>query len=65
MQITVNADPRTITGPTLEAALLELGFDSPAIATALNGQFVPKPLRAETRLKDGDRLEVLAPMQGG
>jgi sulfur carrier protein len=45
--------------------LNELGFTGPAIATALNGQFVPREARQTTALKSGDQLEVLAPMQGG
>ena len=65
MHITVNAKPHDISAETLAAALVELGFTSPAIATALNGQFVPVPAREATHLTAGDRLEVLAPMQGG
>ncbi len=65
MNITVNAKSHKVAAQTLAAALEELGFTSPAIATALNGQFVPGPARAATGLRDGDRLEVLAPMQGG
>lgn len=65
MKILVNAEPREITGSVLSDALAELGFDSPAVATALNGDFVPRDSRAATALAEGDRLEVLAPMQGG
>ncbi len=65
MQIIVNADPREIQATTLAEALSELGFTSPALATALNGQFVSRAKRVDTRLTEGDRLEVLAPMQGG
>ncbi|MFW2543181.1 sulfur carrier protein ThiS [Primorskyibacter sp. 2E107] len=65
MHITVNATPHDIAAETLAAALEELGYANPAIATALNGRFVPKPERATTVLGDGDRLEVLTPMQGG
>ncbi|MGR3759884.1 sulfur carrier protein ThiS [Roseobacteraceae bacterium NS-SX3] len=65
MQITVNAQPHEIKSKTLDEALSELGFASPAVATALNGAFVPRGRRAETPLAEGDRLEVLAPMQGG
>ncbi|WP_264212960.1 sulfur carrier protein ThiS [Leisingera thetidis] len=65
MQITVNAQPHEITSNTLDAALIELGFASPAVATAVNGAFVARGKRAETPLAEGDRLEVLAPMQGG
>ena len=65
MQIIVNTHQHEIAGPTLAAALCELGFTSPAIATALNGRFVPRDARESTVLAAGDRLEVLAPMQGG
>jgi sulfur carrier protein len=36
-----------------------------AVATALNGKFVPAAKRAATQLNAGDRVEILAPMQGG
>lgn len=65
MKIIVNAHPHEITGAILSAALTELGFTSGAMATALNGQFIPAEARARTVLSEGDRLEVLAPMQGG
>lgn len=65
MHITVNANAHEISAETLDAALVELGFTSPAIATALNGRFVPASARGATVLNSGDRLEVLAPMQGG
>lgn len=65
MNLIVNAQPREVTATTLANALSELGFTGPAIATALNGQFVPREARDTATLSEGDRLEVLAPMQGG
>jgi len=65
MKLEVNGEPREVAGPTLSDALEELGWNEARVATALNGAFVPKGARAQTALKDGDRLEVLAPMQGG
>ncbi|MFU1479143.1 sulfur carrier protein ThiS [Roseovarius sp. C7] len=65
MKLIVNASPREVQASTLDAALGELGFEPQATATALNGAFIPRDARAETVLNDGDRLEVLAPMQGG
>lgn len=65
MQVTVNAQPHEITSDTLSDALEELGFTGAAIATALNGMFVAREARPGTALTEGDRLEVLAPMQGG
>ncbi len=65
MKIMVNGDARDVTGASLALALEELGFGGAVVATALNGEFVASGARADTRLSDGDRLEVLAPMQGG
>lgn len=65
MRIDVNGEPREVSGPSLADALTELGWAEARVATAVNGSFVPKAARASTALKDGDRLEVLAPMQGG
>lgn len=65
MRIEVNGETREVAGPTLAAALAELGWSDARVATALNGAFVPRGARAATALEHGDRLEVLAPMQGG
>ena len=65
MRIEVNGDPRDIAATTVEGALSELGWAEARVATALNGEFLPSSARASQRLRDGDRLEVLAPMQGG
>ena len=65
MKIMVNGDARDVAGASLALALEELGFGGAVVATALNGEFVASGARADTRLSDGDRLEVLAPMQGG
>lgn len=64
MKITLNGEPRSIAAPTLEALLSECGF-SGRVATAVNEAFIPAALRTTTRLSEGDRVEVLAPMQGG
>ena len=65
MRIEVNGAVQDITATTLSEALTELGRDAARVATALNGTFVSRDTRATTVLKEGDRLEVLAPMQGG
>ncbi|EBA15587.1 thiamine biosynthesis protein ThiG [Roseobacter sp. SK209-2-6] len=65
MQIIVNAEPHEVIGATLADALAELGYTSPAIATALNGEFVSRAKRIDQKLTEGDRVEVLSPMQGG
>jgi sulfur carrier protein len=65
MRILVNGAWRNTEAADLAAALQELGFSDAVVATALNGEFVPANSRNHARLADGDRLEVLAPMQGG
>ncbi|WP_323782653.1 sulfur carrier protein ThiS [Leisingera sp.] len=65
MKIIVNAKPHEISATDLKAALHELGFACSSVATALNGTFVARGNREAVQLTEGDRLEVLAPMQGG
>ena len=65
MKILVNNDPREIAGLTLADALDELGYGGAVIATAVNGDFAPVRSRPTLLLREGDRLELLAPMRGG
>ncbi|MGD9510493.1 MAG: sulfur carrier protein ThiS [Geminicoccaceae bacterium] len=65
MKVIVNSEPREISGRTLADLLAELGFGGLVVATAVNGQFAPADGRAERELSEGDRVEILAPMQGG
>jgi len=65
MQIFFNDDVHDLEPGTLAAALERLGFGGRKIATAVNGRFVPAAARQTTTLADGDRVEVVAPMQGG
>ncbi len=65
MNLQVNGEWREVRAGDLAAALAELGFADAVLATAVNGQFVPAPERGAAALAEGDRLEILAPMQGG
>jgi sulfur carrier protein len=65
MRILVNGAWHELTAGELAAALTELGYAGRTVSTAVNGQFVPVATRAATPLGEGDRVEVLAPMQGG
>lgn len=65
MKIVVNGEAREVEGETLEAILIELGHGEAKVATALNEDFVPAALRAESKVEAGDRLEIVAPRQGG
>ena len=65
MRILVNGASCEIRAADLTGALEELGYGGAVVATALNGEFVPTAQRPAARLTEGDRIEVLAPMQGG
>lgn len=65
MKIIVNGEAVETTSPTLAALLTELGKGNAKVATSLNETFVPKTLRDTQTLIDGDRVEIVAPRQGG
>ena len=65
MRIIVNGASRDTVAQDLAAVLAEMGLGEAVVATALNGEFVSSSARCATRIGEGDRLEVLAPMQGG
>ena len=52
-------------GLTLAALLDAQGVDANQIATAVNGEFVPRALRAQTRLAAGDTVLTFQAIVGG
>ncbi len=65
MRILVNGAWHEVRAAALAAALGELGYGGRTVSTAVNGEFVAAVARERTALSEGDRVEVLAPMQGG
>jgi len=65
MRLVVNGVEQEIEAATIAAALKALDYENARVATALNGEFVPKRAREATPLKEGDRIEIVAPRQGG
>lgn len=65
MRITLNGAPHEVRATRLSDVLVELGLADARVATAVNGDFVAAPARAGVELAEGDRLEVVAPQQGG
>jgi sulfur carrier protein len=65
MTITINGQDQNVGAENLAALITALGLDEAVVATALNGAFVAKGKRARTAIRTGDRIEILAPMQGG
>lgn len=52
-------------GTTLAQLLISLGLASHSVATALNGDFVPRNERAGRVLRDGDHVTCFQPIVGG
>lgn len=65
MTLLLNGEPREVAAETLAQVLDELGYAGRVVATAVNGDFVPARKRETVTLAVGDRVEVVAPMQGG
>lgn len=65
MKLTVNGEARQVTSATLAALLDELNYAPDFLATARNGEVVPAAERSRCTLENGDRIEILSPMQGG
>jgi sulfur carrier protein len=61
----VNGERREIDAATLAQVLGALDYGDAKLATALNGEFVPARAREATPVKEGDKIEILAPRQGG
>ena len=66
LQITVNGEPRTVQQSATLADLVDaLGQPPQALATAVNGEFVPRGVRASVQLRDGDAVFTFQPITGG
>lgn len=65
MKLIVNGEAQEVAAATLAEALDVLGYGEAKVATAVNEDFVPAGLRAGHALNDGDRIEIVAPRQGG
>lgn len=64
MKIMINGTEAEVRAETLAAILDELGYGEAKIATAVNEAFVPASAR-DLALSPGDRVEIVAPRQGG
>ena len=65
MRIILNGETVEVETTHLSDILEECGYRHERIATAINGEIVHRQLRIETRLNEGDRLEVVGPIVGG
>lgn len=65
MQVFINQQPRQLPEQATLADAVEAHGASGPFATAVNTQFVPRAQYAQTPLRDGDQIEIIAPVTGG
>ena len=66
LTITVGGEPRAVTAGTTVTDVVVMVTDAPQrVAVAVNGEVVPRRAWEEHELADGDRVEVVAAIQGG
>ena len=65
MKIIHNGVATEISEGTLAEAMIALGYVERLFATSVNGEFVRAPSRSTCVLKNGDRVEIVSPRQGG
>ena len=64
--ITLNGEPRPLaTGQTLADLVATLDAPPLSLATAVNGEFVPRDSRAARPLQEGDAVFTFQPITGG
>ena len=65
IRITLNGEGIETSAETLAALVAEQGFAEGSVATARNGEFVPRQARTALELAPDDQIEIVAPRQGG
>jgi len=66
MRVLVNGEPMELPEwLSVDDLLLQLKIKREYTAVALNREITPKTQYADTRLKDGDKVEIVRPMGGG
>jgi sulfur carrier protein len=66
MRIVVNGKEHEVAdGLSVDGLLTHLGVKREFTAVAVNREITPKRAYAETRLSEGDRVEIVRPMGGG
>ena len=65
MNLIINGERQEFPAQTLSVLVDQLGMKSDRVAIELNREIVPRDRWAETRLTDGDRLEIVHFVGGG
>ncbi len=65
INLVVNGATQATTAHTVAQWVEAQGLAGNAMATAVNGQFVPRALRAQCNLGEGDTILTFQPIEGG
>jgi sulfur carrier protein len=66
MTVTINGEPRRVADElNLSQLVAELGLQKSPIAVELNRSVVPRHRHGDTRLAEGDRIEIVTLVGGG
>ncbi|VCU71663.1 sulfur carrier protein ThiS [Pigmentiphaga humi] len=66
MNIVLNGETRTLEAPSSVADLIQtLGYAGKRVAIERNGEIVPRSAHQDTRIDDGDRIEIVVAVGGG
>ena len=67
LEVTLNGEVVTLATKQLTEALCEIGYDpeQQGIAVAINMSVVPRSEWEQTRIADGDRIDIVGAKQGG
>ena len=63
--VKINGEQKDKAGMTIEEYLAEAGLSKVRVAVERNGEIVPRDMYGETRLKDGDSVEIVNFVGGG
>ena len=65
MNLIINGETRAVSAETLSGLVEHLGMRPDRVAIELNRDIVPRDRWGETRLSEGDRLEIVHFVGGG
>lgn len=65
MVLIVNGETKQAKAASVRALLAELEYDGGFFAVAVNHAVVPRRAWDEPLLREGDKIEILSPRQGG
>lgn len=65
MKILINGCEIETTVQTLEEFMIQQNFTQNWLASAVNNNLIKREQRANYKLHEGDKIEILSPMQGG